>query len=85
MVTGQAGSGASASGTVTLSGMPVGGTGATFLVFANMNTGNTTTPYIVNVNPSAGNTFTYAKLYWTGTAWAGVTSGEVFDYMAIWL
>jgi hypothetical protein len=85
MITGQAGGGSASSGTVQLSGMPLGGTGATFLVFANMNTGNTTMPYIVNVNPSAGNTFTYAKLYWTGTAWAGVTSGEVFDYMAIWL
>ena len=50
-----------------------------------MNKSGGTGPYCVNVNPGANNTFTYAKYYWTGTTFSPVTTGEVFDYMAIWL
>jgi hypothetical protein len=85
MICGQAGGGSASSGTITITGAPVNLDGQTYLIYATMNKAGGTGPYCVNVNPGTNNTFTYAKYYWTGTTFSPVTTGEVFDYMAIWL
>ena len=85
MICGQAGGGSASSGTITMTGAPVNLDGQTFLIYATMNKFGGTGPYCVNVNPGTNNTFTYAKYYWTGSTFSPVTTGEVFDYMAIWL